>query len=394
MAVIYAYKNCGKKAININRFISLGGISPKTFLRDYWQKKPLLIRRAIPDFQGLLTRDELIKLAGQEEAQSRLISKKNDHWIVKQGPLVSQDFSGKKNSWTLLVHDVNHFYPCARDLLLKFRFIPYARLDDLMISYASKGGGIGPHIDSYDVFLLQGQGAKRWQISSQQDTRLIEDVPLKILREFVPEQEWVLKSGDILYLPPNYAHHGMAENDCMTYSIGFRAPSHQELMVQFLVYMQDRIKADGWYKDPDMQLQTNPASISSAMFQQTKTIINKIKWRNFDIENFLGIYLTEPKSTVFFNRPSNPLNRENFVQQAKKFGVQLDLKGRMLVRKKNFFINGEMYEMQTGRARLALKGFAGDLKILPCTALDDETSELLYQWYLYGYITLINGVNC
>ena len=370
----------------------MGGLSPRIFLRDYWQKKPLLIRRALPNFQGLLTRDELIKLAGQEEVQSRLISQKNNHWAVKHGPLVSQDFSGKKESWTLLVHDVNHFSPSARDLLLNFRFIPYARLDDLMISYASKGGGIGPHIDSYDVFLLQGQGAKRWKISSQQDTRLIEDVPLKILRKFVPEQEWVLESGDMLYLPPNYAHQGVAENNCMTYSIGFRAPSHQELMVQFLVYMQDHIKADGWYRDPDLLLQTNPASISSTMFRQAKTIINRIKWQNAEIENFLGIYLTEPKSHVFFNRPANPLSQKNFIQQAKRNGVQLDLKSRMLVRKNNLFVNGELYEMSTS-TRPVLARFACEQKIAPCNALDKEISELLYQWYEYGYIILINEVN-
>jgi len=371
----------------------LGGLSPRIFLRDYWQKKPLLIRRALPNFQGLLARDELIKLAGQEEVQSRLISQKNNHWAVKHGPLVSQDFSGKKESWTLLVHDVNHFNPSARDLLLNFRFIPYARLDDLMISYASKGGGIGPHIDSYDVFLLQGQGAKRWKISSQQDTRLIEDVPLKILRKFVPEQEWVLESGDMLYLPPNYAHQGVAENDCMTYSIGFRAPSHQELMVQFLVYMQDHIEADGWYQDPDLPLQTNPASISSTMFRQAKTIVSKIKWQNADIENFLGIYLTEPKPHVFFNRPANPLSQKNFIQLAKRNGVQLDLKSRMLVRKNHLFVNGELYEMSSS-VRPVLERFACDQKIAPCNVLDEEISELLYQWYEYGYIVLINEVNC
>lgn len=362
-------------------------------MRDYWQKKPLLIRRAIPGFQGLLTHSELIQLAGQEEAQSRLISQRKDRWIVKHGPLYLQDITNKKGPWTLLIHDVNHYFSWARDLLLKFRFIPYARLDDLMISYATKGGGIGPHIDSYDVFLLQGQGAKRWRISSQQDTRLIEDAPLKILRQFVPEQEWVLESGDMLYLPPNYAHHGVAENDCMTYSIGFRAPSHQELMVQFLVYIQDCLTANGWYRDPDLQLPVNPAVISSAMFRQTKRIINNIKWRDVDIEKFLGIYLTEPKPNVFFNPPSNPLSRKNFIQRAKRYGVELDLKSRMLIRKKSLFINGELYVMREANARAALKRFASEQRIMPCSELDNETSEFLYQWYLYGYVALVQEVN-
>lgn len=371
----------------------MGGISSRTFLRDYWQKKPLLIRHAIPDFQGLLTRDDLIQLAGEEEAQSRFISQNNGGWTVEYGPFNSQEFIAKKDPWTLLVHDVNHYYPWARDLLLKFRFIPYARLDDLMISYASKGGSIGPHIDSYDVFLLQGQGTKRWQISSQLDTRLIEDAPLKILRHFAPEQEWVLQSGDMLYLPPNYAHHGVAEDDCMTYSIGFRAPSHQELMVQFLIYMQDHIKAEGWYRDPDLQLPANPAIISSAMFHQAKRIINNIKWRDIDIENFLGIFLTEPKSHVFFRRPVNSLSRKEFSQQIKSVGVQLDLKSRLLVKKNKLFINGECYQMNS-RIRHVLQRFAAEQTIAPGSTLDQEVIELLYQWYKYGYITLINDVNC
>lgn len=371
---------------------SLCGFSPKIFLRDYWQKKPLLIRNALPNFQDLLTCDELIKLACYEEVQSRFIEKKNDKWIVKNGPQIGRDFSRKKKSWTLLVHDVNHFYSSARDLLLNFRFIPYARLDDLMISYASEGGGVGPHIDSYDVFLLQGQGAKRWQISSQQDARLIEDIPLKILSRFVPDQEWVLQSGDMLYLPPNYAHHGVAEDDCMTYSIGFRAPSHQELMVQFLVYMQDRISDDGWYQDSDLPIQNNPANISSAMFDQAKKIINKIKWQDDDLENFLGIYLTEPKSHVFFSRPSKPLSRKIFKQHAKRNGVQMDLKSRMLVRKNNLFLNGEMYQMSVG-SRHILKKFASDQKISPNNTLDVEACELLYHWYKNGYITLNKKVN-
>lgn len=361
-------------------------------MRDYWQKKPLLIRRAIPDFQELLSHNDLIQLAGQEVVQSRLISQRNDHWIVKHGPLDVQNILGKKGPWTLLVHDVNHYYTWARDLLLKFRFIPYARLDDLMISYATKGGGIGPHIDSYDVFLLQGQGAKRWQISSQQDTELIEDAPLKILRQFVPEQEWVLESGDMLYLPPNYAHHGVAENNCMTYSIGFRAPSYQELMVQFLIYMQDHLNAEGWYRDPDLQLPVNPAIISSAMFRQTKRIINNIKWRDIDIENFLGIFLTEPKPHVFFSPSDNFLSQKKFSLQVKNVGVQLDLKSRLLVKKNKLFINGECYQMSS-RIRSVLKRFAAEQKIAPCSTLDQEVIELLYQWYKHGYITLINEVN-
>jgi 50S ribosomal protein L16 3-hydroxylase len=284
--------------------ISLGGLTPKVFLRDYWQKQPLLIRDALPGFKGLLTRDALISLAYSEEAQSRLVVQRNGRWQLKHGPLDDRDFARlPEKQWTLLVQDVNHFLPSARELLSKFRFIPHARLDDLMVSYAPKGGGIGPHFDSYDVFLLQGLGARRWQISAQLDDAFIEDAPLRILKNFYPEQEWVLEAGDMLYLPPKYAHNGIAEDDCMTYSIGFRAPSHEELMTQFLVFLQDRVSAPGRYADPGLQLQSHPSVLSPAMLSQVRTILNKIKWNQNDVEDFLGIYLSEPKPHVFFEQP-------------------------------------------------------------------------------------------
>ena len=191
----------------------LGGISPRNFLRDYWQKKPLLVRGALPGFQGLLTCNDLIDLACRDDAQSRLITQKNGKWQLRHGPFTPRSFfaSADKKQWTLLVQDVNHFLPAARELLLKFNFIPHSRLDDLMVSYAPDGGGVGPHFDSYDVFLLQGMGRRYWQISAQRDKSLVVDAPIKILREFRPEQEWVLEPGDMLYLPPGYAHNGVAE---------------------------------------------------------------------------------------------------------------------------------------------------------------------------------------
>ena len=173
-----------------------------------------------------------------------------------------------------------------------------------MVSYAPKGGGIGPHFDSYDVFLLQGMGSRRWQISAQQDDRFIADAPLRILKNFLPEQEWVLKPGDMLYLPPKYAHNGIAEDDCMTYSIGFRALSHDEVMTQFLVYLQDKVETEGRYSDPGLQLQSHPSKISAAMQAQVHSILKKISWSHDDIENFLGIYLSEPKSCLLYTSPS------------------------------------------------------------------------------------------
>lgn len=365
----------------------------KDFLRNYWQKQPLLVRNALPGFNGLLTRDELMKLACHEDAQSRLVVQKNGKWHVKHGPLSSYDLTKlPKKQWTLLVQDVNHFLPSARDLLSKFCFIPHARLDDLMVSYAPKGGGIGPHFDSYDVFLLQGTGSRRWQISAQQDDQFIADAPLKILKNFQPEQEWTLEPGDMLYLPPNYAHNGIAENDCMTYSIGFRAPSHQELITQFLVYLQDDIEAEGWYVDLDLRLQFHPSKISVAMQSQIGSILKKIKWNRGDIEDFLGIYLSEPKSHVFFEQPERPLQPRLFSQQIRKHGVQLDLKSRMLSGNNKFYINGEVFKVGINAYRELIK-LADNQELAPFSRIDEEAVKTLYQWYVSGYIVSENQVD-
>ncbi|WP_258364323.1 cupin domain-containing protein [Nitrosomonas sp. Nm84] len=384
--MINVWKNCGEQNINKIQAIALGGITLKDFLRDYWQKRPLLIRNALPGFDGLLTPDELMRLACDEDAQSRLVVQKKGKWHLKHGPFSDNDLARlPKKQWTLLVQDVNHFLPSARDLLSRFRFIPHARLDDLMVSFAPKGGGVGPHFDSYDVFLLQGMGSRRWQISAQQDDQFIADAPLRVLRNFQPEQEWVLEAGDMLYLPPHYAHNGIAEDDCMTYSIGFRAPSHHELITQFLNYLQDNVAMEGRYSDPDLQLQLHSSKISAAMQSQVNSILKKIKWNRSDIEDFLGIYLSEPKTHVFFEQPAKPLTPNIFQQKIKKNGVQLNLKSRMLSGNNKIFINGEVYKVSTNTYKELIK-LADDQELLPFYEIGSEAKKVLYQWYVSGYI--------
>lgn len=367
----------------------LGGLSPRNFLRDYWQKKPLLVRGALPGFQGLLTHHDLIGLAGRDDVQSRLISQQDGEWRVKHGPFTSRFILRlPRKRWTLLVQDVNHFLSAGRELLLKFSFIPHSRLDDLMVSYAPEGGGVGPHFDSYDVFLLQGMGRRHWQISDQQDKRLIADAPIKILHDFRPEQEWVLESGDMLYLPPGYAHHGVAKDSCMTYSIGFRAPSYHELATQFLIHLQDHLAIEGMYHDPDLSVQSHPGRISSAMVRQVGTALDKIKWDRTDIERFIGIHLTEPKAHVFFTPPPHPLTHKRFAYQVRKNGLQLDLKSRMLYRGKTVFLNGDAYTMDAA-IREPLEKLADRQILPPVEGLNVEALALLYQWYLYGYIEIV-----
>ena len=362
----------------------LGDIEPSEFLRDYWHKKPLLIRNAIPNFKGLLNPDELIELASMEEAQSRLVTFDRKRWSLENGPLQKKRFRKLPQCWTLLVQGINHFLPEGAKLLGQFDFIPHARLDDLMVSFAPDGGGVGPHFDSYDVFLLQGMGSRRWQISAKQDSELIPDAPLRILARFEPEQEWILEPGDMLYLPPKYAHNGVAIGDSMTYSIGFRAPSHQELATQFLVHLQDHLGMEGMYEDPDLQRQDHPAEIGVAMQEKVSRILDKIRWNDDDIERFLGMYLSEPKPHLFFDPPARPASKIRFLGQIEKSGVHLDIKSQMLFTRKHLFINGETLSFD-GLDRVFLMELADRRELFPAKT-DLETSSLLYQWYKDGYI--------
>ena len=372
-------------------------MSASVFLRDYWQKKPLLIRQAFSQlspfrrFSSQFSPQQLIALACTEDAQARLAVQQRGKWQLHHAPFEATEFNRLgKNNWTVLVQGVNHILPQATELLTHFNFIPHARLDDLMVSYAPKGGGVGPHFDSYDVFLLQGSGHRRWQISAQADHTLIEGAPLKILKHFKPEQEWVLAPGDMLYLPPHYAHNGIAEDDCMTYSIGFRAPTHQELAEQFLVYLQDRICMDGMYADPLLKPQRHPAEISADMLCQVQHVIEKIQWNKRDIADFLGSYLSEPKPHIFFDPPTKPLSQARFEQGIQTRGVSLSPKSQMLCHGNTVFINGAAHTVNKDVYKL-LRTLADARQINATDNVPPQALELLYQSYLDGYIVLIEG---
>lgn len=363
----------------------LGGLSPRTFLRDYWQKKPLLIRGAIPGFNGLLERDALLALAREESVESRFVSQDGNRWQLERGPLPASLLKRPKSkAWTVLIQGLNMQLPQADALMRRFSFIPYARLDDVMVSYATDGGGVGPHFDSYDVFLLQGTGTRRWRISTQKDLSLVEGAPLRILRNFVPEQEWVLEPGDMLYLPPHCAHDGIAEGECTTYSIGFRTPSVQELGTAFVDYLRDNLCLEGMYADPDLALQSDPAQLPAAMIDRVEQMLTAIRWSRTDVEQFLGGYLTEPKPHIFFDPPDEPVSAKRFAQQVRRAGVRLDARTLLLRSGRFFWINGEDVDVPSGAAS-SLRTLAS---VRTLTAVPDHAGllELLYGWYCDGYL--------
>lgn len=388
----------------------LGGITPTQFLADYWQKKPLLIRQAIPGFKGLLSPDELAGLACEGDVQSRIVQYIQGKWVASHGPFSEDDFAKlpdtptTDNNWTLLVQSVNHFIPEAIQLLQQFNFIPHARLDDLMVSYAPNGGGVGPHFDSYDVFLLQGQGKRLWRISEQTDLSLVEGAPLRILKNFETENEWLLEAGDMLYLPPHLAHWGIAVSDrnidCMTYSIGFRAPKNQELATEFLGFLQDKLNQDqiileGIYQDADLQLQSHPAEISNSMVSKVSVNLNKIQWTVPMVTEFLGTYLSDPKADVVFD-VNKKISIGTFSEKLAKIGVALDFKTQMLFSCENdlcqFFINGEIAEF-SGDVASVFKMLADNRKLaaseLSATIINNEPFlQQLYTWYSAGYLRL------
>jgi 50S ribosomal protein L16 3-hydroxylase len=366
----------------------LGNITPAQFLRDYWHKKPLLIRQAVPGFKPLIKFDKLAELARQNHVESRLVTLADGQWDMQHGPLAELP-PRTQREWTMLVQGANLYDERADELLRQFRFVPDARLDDLMISYASDGGGVGPHFDSYDVFLLQAHGKRRWRIGAQRDLSLVEGLPLKILANFTPEEEFVLEPGDMLYLPPHYAHDGVAEGECMTYSIGFRSPSYQELGEAFLQFMADSIDLPGRYADPDLQPAKNPAEIPREMLATVAEELNKVRWTEEDVTIFFGEYMSEPKHNVFFTGPATPLTVGRFMETAGKRGIKLSLKTLMLYRGKHVFINGESFAV--GRADKALLDvLANERRIdgAQLAAATDDVLEALYAWYQDGWVEL------
>jgi len=277
----------------------LGGLSPDRFLRRHWQKKPLLVRGALPGFRDPITPARLLGLAARADVESRLVRERGGarKWEVTDGPLPRTVTSGLGTShWTVLVQNVDAYVPAVADLIERFDFLPRWRVDDVMISLAAPEGSVGPHVDSYDVFLLQGRGRRRWRVAERFPEDYVRGLDLRVLRSFRAESEWVLGSGDMLYLPPGVAHHGVALEACLTYSIGFRAPAHYDLVAGFLQRLVKGIDRSGRYADPDLAPARHPGEISpAALARLARIVIRGARARPAELIRFAGEHLTQPR---------------------------------------------------------------------------------------------------
>ena len=364
----------------------LGGITPRTFFRDYWQKKPLLVKNALPGVENLISPDRLRAFADHEDGESRLVQRRRGRWSLDYGPFSKADLADLPNKdWSLLVQGVNLLAAEADRLLNHFNFVPYARLDDLMISLAPPGGGVGPHFDPYDVFLIQGIGRRRWEISTQKDRSLIPGAPLRILADFQPEQTWEVEPGDMLYLPPQCAHNGVALSECMTLSVGFRSPSNQEMTVQFLNHLIDTVDAPGHYNDPDLTPTRHPGQIPEAMLNDiAQRVTRALKGSDQGLKASIARYLSEPKPSQFFTPPTRCPSLIAFMQKAARQGIRLHPGSRLLWHKKDLFINGEQIRPTPAEYPVLVdladqRSLAGD--VIPGTAM-----TRLHEWFCSGWL--------
>ena len=384
----------------------LGGLSPATFMQRHWHKKPLVIRQALPGFVPPLDRADLIALAAQPEVESRLIvqgdtksekgekgekgtrnAKSQPTWKFRHGPFARAALPPfKQPGWTVLLQGMDLHDERMHALMSQFRFIPDARLDDLMVSYATDCGGVGPHYDSYDVFLLQTYGQRRWRIGRQRDLSLVPNMPLKILANFEPEEEFVLDPGDMLYLPPRYAHDGVAVGECMTYSIGFRSPNRGELASELLQRLADDATdtvGEAIYRDPKQEAVEHSGAIPDALVEFAQAALADALQDPLALRRALGEYLSEPKAHVSFDGESDA---------GWGGAIRLDRRTRLMYDAKHVFINGESY-VATGRDAQLIRALA-DQRHLPAkdiARLSEGAVALLQDWQEAGWLHADDG---
>lgn len=385
----------------------LGGLSPAAFMRRHWQKKPLLVRQAFPGISPPVSAAGLKRLARQDDVESRLIWREDDQWQMESGPF-SRFPNVRTPDWTLLVQSVDLHDDAAAALMHQFNFIPAARLDDLMISLASTGGGVGPHFDSYDVFLIQAKGRRRWRFGQQKDLTLVADLPLKILSNFQPEADVVLEPGDMLYLPPHAAHDGVAlSDDCMTMSVGFRAPQASTLARGMLEAAAEQIAArsgagtgmyaepplpgpdlSAHYRDPGQLATAHSALIPTGLIIAALRAASRVSFDEALANRYLGCWLTEPSRLAVFDTSENTDELCQAMLAANAAGhFQLDRRTRMLYRGSQLYINGELAPVRANQMLCQL----ADQRAIVVTAaqgrrLGESTLQCLGDWISSGWV--------
>jgi 50S ribosomal protein L16 3-hydroxylase len=345
----------------LRRRIAGRAINPRHFLTHYWQKRPLLVRQAFAVWKDPITPDELAGLACEETVESRLVMERGGTkpWQVVLGPQKAARLRKlPKSHWTLLVQGVDQSVPAVAALLNPFRFIPDWRVDDVMISFAARAGTVGPHIDSYDVFLIQGQGRRRWRLDSQAPRDLRPGLDLRILKKFQAEDDWILEPGDMLYLPPNLAHYGVALEECLTYSIGFRSPSAAQLFAAAHEKLMPAHSPAVHYRDPHLKSAQHPGEIPRSSVQDLRRLLeDTLRGLNSaDFDQVIGELVTEPKSSALFDERKIS---KAFIRSRLKEGYSLTRvpgsrigflrQGRAII----FFVNGRHIPLS---ARLAFAG--------------------------------------
>jgi len=364
----------------------LGGLSASAFMRRHWQKRPLLVRNALPGTLGRMDRARLFALAASESVESRLVVRSGARWSVRNGPISTASLPARSRGWTMLVQGVDLHDDDAHRLLRRFRFVADARLDDVMCSWASDGGGVGPHVDSYDVFLLQTTGRRRWRVGRVPDPRLRDDVPLKMLTEFAPTAEWLLDPGDMLYLPPGWGHDGVAVGECITASIGFRAPAAAELATALLERIADdardrvaeptRIDARR-YGDAGTAPVARSARIPARLAEFADAALERALADRTLRGRALGEVLSEPKPGTWFERGAARLGKN---------GLALDRRTRMLYDDRFVFVNGEA--IRAGGADATLMRRLADERRLDAKSVAHASAAaraLLAEWLRAGW---------
>ncbi len=367
----------------------LGGLSPQNFMRRHWQRAPLLVRQALPQVAPPLDRAGLFALAARDEVESRLVQREGRQWRLRRGPLPRRALPPlSRPGWTVLVQGLDLHVDAAHALLSQFRFVPDARLDDLMVSYASDGGGVGPHIDSYDVFLLQVTGHRRWRVGRCARPVLRDDVPLKMLARFDVELEWTLGPGDMLYLPPGWAHDGVAVGgDCMTASIGFRAPTDAELAQALLARLADEPGGTRArrYRDAGQTATAQPGQVPAALQLFAQEAVARALASPRSIACALGEWLTEPKPQVWFEPPRRPLDPA-------RFGLVADRRTRLAYDSAHVFINGESFRAGGRDARLIRRLCdQRELSAHDAERLSAQARTLVGEWLQAGWLHVVEG---